>query len=200
MARVLAGKPPRGSDSGNVTVRDRDGERDEEGGSFDCNICYDLAREPVVTLCGHLYCWPCLYRWMQVQSHCRVCPVCKAGIDDDKVVPIYGRGGSHTDPRSKQHADAQSPGSPEADEGAAVPRRPAGQRPLPVQRSPLTASPAHVNLQPGLGIIPTLFGLNNTSGNGGFAEPLTPEQQHQAFLSRLLLMLGSFVIMCLLLF
>lgn len=33
-----------------------------------------------------------------------------------------------------------------------------------LQRSPLTASPAHVNLQPGLGIIPTLFGLNNTSG------------------------------------
>jgi E3 ubiquitin-protein ligase RNF5 len=31
--------------------------------------------------------------------------------------------------------------------------------------------------------------------NGGYAEPLTPEQQHQAFLSRLLLMLGSFVIM-----
>ena len=29
----------------------------------------------------------------------------------------------------------------------------------------------------------------------GYAEPLTPEQQHQAFLSRLLLMLGSFVIM-----
>lgn len=24
-------------------------------------------------------------RWMQVQSHCRVCPVCKAGIDDEKV-------------------------------------------------------------------------------------------------------------------
>ncbi len=31
------------------------------------------------------------------------------------------------------------------------------------------------------------------AGNGGYAEPLTPEQQHQAFLSRLLLMLGSFV-------
>lgn len=38
------------------------------------------------------------------------------------------------------------------------------------------------------------------AGQGGFAEPLTAEQQHQAFLSRLLLMLGSFVIMCLLLF
>lgn len=34
----------------------------------------------------------------------------------------------------------------------------------------------------------------------GYVEALTPEQQHQAFLSRLLLMLGSFVIMCLLLF
>lgn len=29
---------------------------------FECNICLELARDPVVTLCGHLYCWPCLYR------------------------------------------------------------------------------------------------------------------------------------------
>ena len=113
---------------------------DESVSSFECNICYEIAREPVVTVCGHLYCWPCIYRspfppvsrplaevcratyqcrptvwvcaarwkgvpcsggsgssfaltrlhtfacrWMQVQSHCRVCPVCKAGIDDEKV-------------------------------------------------------------------------------------------------------------------
>lgn len=35
---------------------------DDAGGAFDCNVCYDVAREPVVTMCGHLYCWPCLYR------------------------------------------------------------------------------------------------------------------------------------------
>src|SRR5579859_6133928 len=34
---------------------------------FECNICFDAAREPVVTQCGHLYCWPCLH---QVLSTC----------------------------------------------------------------------------------------------------------------------------------
>lgn len=34
-----------------------------ERSAFECNICYDVAESPVVTLCGHLYCWPCLYRW-----------------------------------------------------------------------------------------------------------------------------------------
>ncbi len=26
-----------------------------------------------------------LCRWMQVQAHCQVCPVCKAGIEQSKV-------------------------------------------------------------------------------------------------------------------
>lgn len=30
--------------------------------AFECNICLELSKDPVVTLCGHLYCWPCLYR------------------------------------------------------------------------------------------------------------------------------------------
>ena len=32
---------------------------------FDCNICLDGVTQPVVTRCGHLYCWPCLYRWLE---------------------------------------------------------------------------------------------------------------------------------------
>ncbi|KAF5728676.1 E3 ubiquitin-protein ligase RMA1H1-like [Tripterygium wilfordii] len=67
-------------------------------GCFDCNICLDFAREPVVTLCGHLYCWPCIYKWLHVQSASLTsdehpqCPVCKADISHTTMVPLYGRG------------------------------------------------------------------------------------------------------------
>ncbi|KAK9808459.1 hypothetical protein WJX73_007996 [Symbiochloris irregularis] len=168
-------------------------EHSDATGAFECNICYDLAREPVVTMCGHLYCWPCIYRWMQVQSHCRVCPLCKAGIDVEQVIPIYGRGADQTDPRSAAEKDILRDGPP----AATLPRRPLGQRPAPIHRSSSFSMTGTV--QPSLQFIPSIFGFNSGSGHG-HAEPLTPEQQHQAFLSRLLLMLGSFVIMCLLLF
>ncbi|XP_008778465.2 E3 ubiquitin-protein ligase RMA1H1-like [Phoenix dactylifera] len=62
-------------------------------GCFDCNICLDSAAEPVVTLCGHLYCWPCIYKWLLVQiTSLQQCPVCKAPLSEDTLVPLYGRG------------------------------------------------------------------------------------------------------------
>ncbi|CAL5183435.1 unnamed protein product [Lathyrus oleraceus] len=67
---------------------------------FDCNICLDFANEPVVTLCGHLYCWPCIYKWLHVQSDDSLgvdehpqCPVCKGNISHTTMIPLYGRGG-----------------------------------------------------------------------------------------------------------
>ncbi len=35
---------------------------DDVAAAFSCHICLELAHQPVVTLCGHLFCWPCLYR------------------------------------------------------------------------------------------------------------------------------------------
>ena len=39
-----------------------EGQYVDDSSAFECNICLELAKEPIVTLCGHLYCWPCLYR------------------------------------------------------------------------------------------------------------------------------------------
>ncbi|KAG9159542.1 hypothetical protein Leryth_013533 [Lithospermum erythrorhizon] len=75
-------------------------ENDNSGG-FDCNICLDSVEDPVVTLCGHLYCWPCIYKWIRHQSISSEntdnqeprCPVCKAHISEETLVPLYGPGG-----------------------------------------------------------------------------------------------------------
>ena len=63
-----------------------------DGDFFDCNICLDQARDPVVTCCGHLFCWPCLYRWLHLHSDAKECPVCKGEVTFKNVTPIYGRG------------------------------------------------------------------------------------------------------------
>ncbi|XP_031482801.1 E3 ubiquitin-protein ligase RMA1-like [Nymphaea colorata] len=59
---------------------------------FDCNICLEFAQEPVVTLCGHLYCWPCIYKWLHLQPSAQPCPVCKSAISTSALIPLYGRG------------------------------------------------------------------------------------------------------------
>ncbi|KAI3515426.1 hypothetical protein L1887_14322 [Cichorium endivia] len=67
-------------------------------GSFECNICLDTVQDPVVTLCGHLYCWPCIYKWIQQQGTSSEtmeelnaqCPVCKTEVSQKTIVPLYG--------------------------------------------------------------------------------------------------------------
>lgn len=72
--------------------------------NFACNICLEMAREPIVTLCGHLFCWPCLYKWIHFHSQSKHCPVCKAPVKEDSLVPLYGSGKPSSDPRSKPAA------------------------------------------------------------------------------------------------
>ncbi|KAK1686040.1 hypothetical protein QYE76_046888 [Lolium multiflorum] len=72
------------STSGNSVVGDG-------GGSFECNINSELPHEPIVTLCGHLFCWPCLYKWLHIHSHSPECLVCKAVVEEGKLVPLYSR-------------------------------------------------------------------------------------------------------------
>ena len=40
----------------------------EAGGSFECNVCFETPMDAVVTPCGHLYCWGCMYE-VQTNRH-----------------------------------------------------------------------------------------------------------------------------------
>mmetsp|Transcript_16949 Transcript_16949/g.41290 ORF Transcript_16949/g.41290 Transcript_16949/m.41290 type:complete len:248 (-) Transcript_16949:514-1257(-) len=86
-----------------------DSQKCHQDARFTCNICFDAVVEPVVPRCGHLFCWPCLYRWLEPgmqpderaslgllpsastnSSRC-MCPVCKSPCSTHTLVPIYVR-------------------------------------------------------------------------------------------------------------
>ena len=97
---------------------------------FACNICLEAVTEPVVTRCGHLYCWPCLYQWlapgMRQEDHDhlnmqgsssssgvdhsrRTCPVCKSACGVSTLVPIYVREDKARKRGGSQHCLRQQP-------------------------------------------------------------------------------------------
>ncbi|KAK1388897.1 RING-type E3 ubiquitin transferase [Heracleum sosnowskyi] len=108
--------------SGYVT-EDKVGQGTSEG--FNCNICLDFVQDPVVTFCGHLYCWPCIYKWIHYQSVSAEkldqqqpqCPVCKAVVSKETLVPLYGRG------RTTKPSEAKPPHL-----GLVIPQRPSTPR------------------------------------------------------------------------
>ncbi|KAJ8466933.1 hypothetical protein OPV22_029485 [Ensete ventricosum] len=111
-----------------VTAEDNAGETSEEGrdekgsgaANFECNICFDMAAEPVVTPCGHLFCWSCLYQWLHVHSDHKECPVCKGDVTDSNITPIYGRGSLQPHAKKKNEEDGEST--------LKIPPRPSGNR------------------------------------------------------------------------
>ncbi|KAJ4785284.1 E3 ubiquitin-protein ligase [Rhynchospora pubera] len=76
-------------------MRQMDGEAPPSS-SFDCNICLESVSEPVVTVCGHLYCWSCINGWVHHQHKTTgpTCPTCKSPISYNSLIPLYGQGSS----------------------------------------------------------------------------------------------------------
>ncbi|CAL8069889.1 unnamed protein product [Calicophoron daubneyi] len=171
-------------------------------GSFECNICLDQAKDAVVSMCGHLFCWPCLHRWMETSESHMVCPVCKAAISRDKVIPLYGRGADYTrDPRNK------------------IPPRPAGHR---VEPEPNNGGLGGVfsglfgnndggsnfRMSVGIGAFPfglltTVFnvggGTNSSNGQGRSGSADTPWSGDAEAISKLCLFIAVFFLIWLLL-
>ncbi|XBJ11021.1 hypothetical protein VPH35_015784 [Triticum aestivum] len=104
-----------------VGAEDEPADRGKSTAMFECNICFEMADDPVVTSCGHLFCWPCLYQWLHIHSTHKECPVCKGEVTEGNITPIYGRGNSTSDVEKKV-ADDGNVSSPN------IPARPHGNR------------------------------------------------------------------------
>lgn len=82
---------------------------DSPSSGFECYICLEPVQDPVVTLCGHLFCWPCIYKWLHYQTSedellaepQQKCPVCKTEISETAMVPLFGRGHTTTSSKAK---------------------------------------------------------------------------------------------------
>lgn len=66
------------------------------GGYFDCNTCLEKAEDPILTCCGHLFCWGCFYQLPFIYLNIKECPVCDGEVTDTEVIPIYGNGDDDT--------------------------------------------------------------------------------------------------------
>ena len=55
---------------------------------YQCHICMDVAQKPIVTPCGHLFCWHCIYHWLRSNQEYLTCPLCKSGLELSSVRPI----------------------------------------------------------------------------------------------------------------
>eukprot|EP01138_Halocafeteria_seosinensis_P006111 gb/GECG01006248.1/.p1 GENE.gb/GECG01006248.1/~~gb/GECG01006248.1/.p1 ORF type:complete len:201 (+),score=22.47 gb/GECG01006248.1/:1-603(+) len=174
---------PEASNGGNESGR-RESHNDGDGMSFfDCSVCLEHATDPVVTQCGHLYCWSCLFRWIQAGKN--TCPVCKAGVTTDNVIPIYGKGGSQSHP-------AVGTGGEESKDDTSVPQRPSGRRPEAPRFSDMGPNAAFFS--GGMGYFPSLFGLHFQTYWG--TPPVSPSSQHMnQMISRLFIVLGVLILL-----
>jgi len=212
---------------------------------FDCNICLDTVDEPVVTRCGHLYCWPCLYQWLEpgvtprerrhlsyeafthsnagVTAHDeadrihssptvnmlidlsrRCCPVCKSECTVQTVTPIYVEG--NTD---KQQVQSNARTTPLRPHPVSVPS-PDDVEPMPTRGVTENTAFHRQSIVPVLlGMHPSILRTNSSNSNTSLGSNLSSQETENylsiesdtnEFLSRLLLLLGSFVIFVLLLF
>lgn len=75
---------------------------------FECYICMDKPSNPVATSCGHIYCWKCLQSWTSGKSSLQ-CPVCKNGLDLNRVIPLYNSSSTHNGPDDRPKVERMPP-------------------------------------------------------------------------------------------
>ena len=88
-------------------------EQKEDASHFDCKICMCTSNEPIVTHCGHLFCWACLYQWSVSRKSEKIpCPVCNNSVSINDIIPLYASQENH----KKKYEDVPNRPRPRAHE------------------------------------------------------------------------------------
>ena len=139
-------------------------QKEDVENKFQCSICLDTCQNPVVTQCGHMYCWECLREWL---DHQKTCPMCHSQVSEENVIPIY-TGTDSTDPRTAPRPQGHYTPPPEQ------PRQ---------QRNPFMFNGANFMFGFGLPGMMMNFGNMNLFGgnmnNNGEQRELTEEERRQ---------------------
>ena len=63
----------------------------------ECKICLSTASDPIVTPCGHIFCWSCYFEWEQQSKKTNQtypkCPSCQTRVPNEGIIPLYTRTG-----------------------------------------------------------------------------------------------------------
>ena len=78
--------------------------------NLECFICLDIPKSPVAITCGHIFCWRCLQTWISGKSTL-ICPVCRNGIDMNRVISLYTGNNETNDHDDRPKAERISPGT-----------------------------------------------------------------------------------------
>lgn len=74
----------------NETIQDTtQSDSDPDEYDWHCPICSKSIVNPIVTECGHVFCWKCIKDRINTSNEC---PVCKHIIEIQKIIPVYGQG------------------------------------------------------------------------------------------------------------
>ncbi|KAI3697359.1 hypothetical protein L6452_30322 [Arctium lappa] len=71
---------------------DLDANKPDNGNFFNCNICLVMAKNPILTCCGHLFCSSCFDQVPYVDSISKECPTCEGEVTNSNIIPVYGNG------------------------------------------------------------------------------------------------------------
>ncbi|CAM8948995.1 unnamed protein product [Rhodiola kirilowii] len=150
---------------GDVQVKKNSGE-----GFFDCNVCLGKARDPILTCCGHLYCWRCFYVLPDVALNTKECPACKGEVSDAGITPIYGS----SDKTIKTDVDKS---------GVIIPPRPRANRIESLRQQRITRGSHSLRIEEVLRSLHSISTLNGSISSAlSSAERLTNDLEGIAYL------------------